>query len=177
MSGLSRTPGKRVGVNSPPRVRIPLPPPSGKAPRWMATTLVATAALLSACGSAPLSFLDGDLQILTTLDLHPLRVISIDGDFSKQNPRQIAPGVRSIVVETTFSGGARAAGAKAYAIRVAPCTRYYLAARRLVPLGADWEMITERTEAVAGCNPAEELKKSGLGSTLEVSPSLARASR
>jgi RimJ/RimL family protein N-acetyltransferase len=27
MSGLSRTPGKRVGVNSPPRVRIPLPPP------------------------------------------------------------------------------------------------------------------------------------------------------
>ena len=27
MSGLSRTPGKRVWVNSPPRVRIPLPPP------------------------------------------------------------------------------------------------------------------------------------------------------
>ena len=27
MSGLSRTPGKRVGVNSPPRVRIPLYPP------------------------------------------------------------------------------------------------------------------------------------------------------
>jgi hypothetical protein len=28
MSGLSRTPGKRVWVNSPPRVRIPLPPPA-----------------------------------------------------------------------------------------------------------------------------------------------------
>ena len=28
MSGLSRTPGKRVWVNSPPRVRIPLPPPT-----------------------------------------------------------------------------------------------------------------------------------------------------
>ncbi len=27
MSGLSRTPGKRVWVNSPPRVRIPLSPP------------------------------------------------------------------------------------------------------------------------------------------------------
>ena len=27
MSGLSRTPGKRVRVNSPPRVRIPLSPP------------------------------------------------------------------------------------------------------------------------------------------------------
>ena len=29
MSGLSRTPGKRVGVNSPPRVRILLSPPRG----------------------------------------------------------------------------------------------------------------------------------------------------
>ena len=27
MSGLSRTPGKRVGANNPPRVRIPLSPP------------------------------------------------------------------------------------------------------------------------------------------------------
>ncbi|MEY2677745.1 MAG: hypothetical protein RLZ00_437 [Pseudomonadota bacterium] len=32
MSGLSRTPGKRVWVNSPPRVRIPLAPPITKAP-------------------------------------------------------------------------------------------------------------------------------------------------
>ena len=30
MSGLSRTPGKRVWVNSPPRVRIPLAPPLQK---------------------------------------------------------------------------------------------------------------------------------------------------
>ena len=30
MSGLSRTPGKRVWVNSPPRVRIPLAPPKQK---------------------------------------------------------------------------------------------------------------------------------------------------
>ena len=30
MSGLSRTPGKRVRVNSPPRVRIPPVPPIGK---------------------------------------------------------------------------------------------------------------------------------------------------
>jgi hypothetical protein len=30
MSGLSRTPGKRVWVNSPPRVRIPPAPPKTK---------------------------------------------------------------------------------------------------------------------------------------------------
>jgi hypothetical protein len=162
-------------------VQQTLPSPTASAPRSLATTtLVAAAALLGACGSAPLSFLDGDLQVLTSLDLHPVRVVSIDGDVSQQNPRQISPGMHTIIVATTFSGGgagARAAGPKAYAIRVAPCTRYYLAARRLAQLGADWEMITERTEAVAGCDPAEELKKSGLGSTLEVSPGLARASR
>ena len=32
MSGLSRTPGKRVWVNSPPRVRIPPAPPEQKKP-------------------------------------------------------------------------------------------------------------------------------------------------
>ena len=32
MSGLSRTPGKRVWVNSPPRVRIPPAPPKPKKP-------------------------------------------------------------------------------------------------------------------------------------------------
>jgi hypothetical protein len=36
MSGLSRTPGKRVRVNSPPRVRIPpAPPKSLKAPAFV----------------------------------------------------------------------------------------------------------------------------------------------
>src|SRR5262249_41260309 len=30
MSGLSRTPGKRVWANNPPRVRIPPPPPPGQ---------------------------------------------------------------------------------------------------------------------------------------------------
>ena len=30
MSGLSRTPGKRVGANNPPRVRIPPSPPNKK---------------------------------------------------------------------------------------------------------------------------------------------------
>ena len=41
MSGLSRTPGKRVGVNSPPRVRIPLSPPIFSRPN--------TLSLVAAC--------------------------------------------------------------------------------------------------------------------------------
>ena len=44
MSGLSRTPGKRVGVNSPPRVRIPLPPPHANSLRGAQASAVAATA-------------------------------------------------------------------------------------------------------------------------------------
>ena len=44
MSGLSRTPGKRVWVNSPPRVRIPPSPPGFKSPLADASGLFALCA-------------------------------------------------------------------------------------------------------------------------------------
>ncbi|MEN9618225.1 MAG: hypothetical protein RL406_462 [Pseudomonadota bacterium] len=48
MSGLSRTPGKRVWVNSPPRVRIPLAPPKQKAPAESAGAFFLTKKALAA---------------------------------------------------------------------------------------------------------------------------------
>ena len=57
MSGLSRTPGKRVWVNSPPRVRIPLAPPkTHKKTRQVRVFLCLHQALSAA---ALLCFLDG----------------------------------------------------------------------------------------------------------------------
>ena len=49
MSGLSRTPGKRVWVNSPPRVRIPLAPPKQKAPAESAGAFFFVSSRLSCC--------------------------------------------------------------------------------------------------------------------------------
>ncbi len=42
MSGLSRTPGKRVRVNSPPRVRIPPAPPSATGSRPVKAITIGT---------------------------------------------------------------------------------------------------------------------------------------
>ena len=50
MSGLSRTPGKRVGVNSPPRVRIPLSPPFVA---FLAPLLLSACTTLSPTSAAP----------------------------------------------------------------------------------------------------------------------------
>ena len=49
MSGLSRTPGKRVWVNSPPRVRIPLAPPKQKAPADSAGAFSLSLGMLNDC--------------------------------------------------------------------------------------------------------------------------------
>ena len=72
MSGLSRTPGKRVWVNSPPRVRIPLAPPRNhkktrfEARFFMANRTLSTAALLgfldSVCTAVGGSGTDGVLN-------------------------------------------------------------------------------------------------------------------
>ena len=49
MSGLSRTPGKRVWVNSPPRVRIPPAPPKIKALKKFKAFFLALRALRVPC--------------------------------------------------------------------------------------------------------------------------------
>jgi hypothetical protein len=48
---------------------------------------------------------------------------------------------------------------KKYTLEIAPCTRYYVAGDRVNPLQRDWSLVIEMTEPVAGCDPAEELRK------------------
>ena len=58
MSGLSRTPGKRVRVNSPPRVRIPPAPPGTLISCGLRAVFHSTPPITSHCGmgSGPLAF-------------------------------------------------------------------------------------------------------------------------
>ena len=57
MSGLSRTPGKRVRVNSPPRVRIPPSPPGPPFPRPAGLGKRAMRRPIAAVGQVPVSTL------------------------------------------------------------------------------------------------------------------------
>ena len=123
---------------------------------------LAVAVFLVGCASTfPLSYLHGDLQTRVHTDLYPVWIVSVDGAFAIENPRAVAPGARWLVVEAEPAQGARTSDQKAVVVKVAPCTRYYFAAKRMSPMAREWELVLERTEAVSGCNADEELKKAG----------------
>jgi len=119
-------------------------------------------AVLAGCGSAPLSFVDGSLyHHQTTRNRYPVRIISIDRDFSLQNPRQLSPGPHRLVIEARPVAGFRVPMQKSYVLNIEPCTRYYLAADRDTPLTQDWNLAIDYEEPVSGCDPAKELAKAG----------------
>lgn len=125
------------------------------------------AAIVAAAGcasTAPLSFVEGVPWTKTDPTLHPLRVVGIDGhmEFDRPDtPAMVSPGVRTLVLEAAPSEGVQRHIQKTYALRIEPCTHYYLAARRDSPMQSDWTLVVDRKEPVAGCDAQEELKKAG----------------
>jgi hypothetical protein len=125
---------------------------------------------LSACETAPLSYLDGRPKTTTDPLLFPVRVVSVDGGINFQNPVQVAPGPRWVVLEAAASGSARGTTQQTFVMRVEPCTRYHLAAKRNSPAEATWQVVVDSKETVPGCDPAEEMKKTKPGSTSYLMP-------
>jgi hypothetical protein len=127
---------------------------------WFAAApTVVLAAALAACGTAPLSYLDGHLLDRSTLNRYPVRIVSVDGQIEFRNPVQVAPGEHWVVVEAAPGGGVRLQSQQSFVLKVEPCTRYYLAADRRSPLLEEWQLVVERTEPVGSCDPQEEMKK------------------
>lgn len=120
------------------------------------------AASLAGCASmqsAPLSLLDGDPPgIRASSTLAPLTILSVDGKSYRSNPVQVAPGMRSVVLQW----GPGPNPNRQYSIPVEPCTRYFLAAERESVTARTWEMKIVSTEPVAACDPAEERRKAGM---------------
>jgi hypothetical protein len=103
----------------------------------------------------------GDLKTRVDPGLYPVQLTSVDGDFSMENPRAVAPGVRSMRFVALGGRSAAPNEAKVVLVKVEPCTRYYFAARRETPLSRDWSLVLERTEPVEPCDAAAEIKKAG----------------
>ena len=81
MSGLSRTPGKRVRVNSPPRVRIP-PSPPFKLPYFLASSDLNQPATVSDTESYPDIIVEHPvinrlIQKMTDMDLIVLNMVAL----------------------------------------------------------------------------------------------------
>lgn len=107
--------------------------PSAVSRRWIP---IAAASAVAACGTAPMSFLHGQPKTVTDVQLYPVRVVSVDGAMQFHSPVQVEPGPRLLVLEAAPSGSARRTEMQTFAMRVEPCTRYYLAARRTSPMAA-----------------------------------------
>jgi hypothetical protein len=121
----------------------------------------AAACFLGGCASAPLSFLDGTpSSVRMPQDHYTVRVISVDGNIQFKNPVQLAPGPRWLVLEAVPGKSAVQVKQKRFALKVEPCTHYYLLAYRKSPMDSDWELVVQATEPVQRCIPEEELKKS-----------------
>jgi hypothetical protein len=128
------------------------------------TSLMAfgAAALLGACGTAPMSLLDGRLQSALPDTRYPVYVLSVDGHINFRPEAQVAPGTHTVVLQAGNGRGANQDVQHTVALTVAPCTRYYLAAHRDSPYQRDWSLLIDSTEPVGGCDPRRELRKAEL---------------
>ncbi|HET7792300.1 MAG TPA: hypothetical protein VFL64_02850 [Rhizobacter sp.] len=122
---------------------------------------LATALVLVACTTAPLSFLVGRPLTKTDMTLYPVRVVSVDGGHDFTLPAAVGPGVREVVLEAAPGRGALNGVQKTFMMKIEPCTRYFLAARRDSPMSSDWALVVDSTETVGGCTPEEEFRKAG----------------
>lgn len=114
---------------------------------------------LSACGTAPLSFVHGELQGPTPQLLYPVHIVSVDARIQFDKKVQLAPGLHELVLQAYPSQAARGSPQKRVVMAVEPCTRYFLAAQRQSPLDAEWTLIETAKEAVVGCDKDEEIRK------------------
>ena len=122
---------------------------------------------LAGCAMAPLSYLVGTPESgPVDVRLYAVRVLAVDATSYLSVPAQgvqVLPGARSLLLAAEPGQGARRVVQKRFVLKVEPCTRYVLAARRQSPLEADWELVVQSVTAVASCDPAEELKKAAAG--------------
>ena len=79
--------------------------------------------VVAACTSAPLSFIAGDPQTRTDQNLFPVRVVSVDRMIyfnAPDQPIQIAPGPRTLVLESTDGSSARGPAQRTYVLNIEP---------------------------------------------------------
>lgn len=127
-------------------------------------TAVSLAALAGCASTAPLSFIEGVPWTRTDPSLYPVRVVSVDAHIEFEGaskPVMVSPGVRSLVLEAAPGEGVRHHVQRTYAMRIEPCTHYYLAARKSSALASEWTLVVDRKEPVPGCDVKDELRKAG----------------
>jgi len=125
--------------------------------------LASLVVVLAGCATtAPLSQLDdGQVYYRAQLNRYPVYVTSIDGKGNLQRNPPIDAGTHNVSFVARPVSGFRIPVEKTYAMRIEPCTRYYVAAHRDNSIAQNWDLVVEKSEPVGGCDPAREWQKSG----------------
>ena len=142
--------------------RNPLTPnPTSSFTRGVRVVLaLVTAGVLAGCGTAPLSFVyDRQVYYKATLYRYPVFVVAIDNVSPTFRPIPLTMGEHIVALDAQPVAGFSQPVRKEYALTIAPCTRYYIAAQRQSPLNQDWDLVLETDFASGGCDPAVELQK------------------
>jgi hypothetical protein len=125
-----------------------------------AVFLLFFATLYAACGTAPLSFIEGNTgSKLLAENQSPVRVVSIDGHIQFRMPVQISAGPHTLVLESAPRRGVGAPLQRTFAFKVEPCTRYFFIATPTTPMDTNWELAIHTKEPVGACNSDAEVKK------------------
>ncbi len=121
------------------------------------------AAALAGCTitPAPKSWFVGEPEGVLRFHEFPVRVMSVDGSINFGNKAQLEPGRHVVVLQAATANHIYRGLQKNYVMNVEPCTRYYYLAERVSDLARDWNLKLKTSETVAGCDPAEELRKAG----------------
>ncbi|WP_269530750.1 hypothetical protein [Chitinimonas sp. BJYL2] len=118
------------------------------------TAAILTCALLAGCANVTnTSLLDGSHTFgRTELNTYPVRVLAVDGYYGVDvNPVRAEPGERVLRVATAPVAGFHNPPTKDVRFTVAPCKRYYLAAKRQSPLKQDFELIVQSVDDRLDC--------------------------
>ncbi|MDQ6627420.1 MAG: hypothetical protein M3Z29_03075 [Pseudomonadota bacterium] len=85
------------------------------------------------------------------IDTYPVSVLRIDDKDNVFRPALVDPGLRQITLQGPPGGAGGFGKVKTFALRVAPCTRYYVVAVKSNKLDSDFAMQVDFQEPVAGC--------------------------
>ena len=133
-----------------------MPATSISARTLTACAATAAVALLAACASTDYHYsqLRGAKYHQALMDTYAVTIISVDGKSSSQRPFQVDPGMRHIVVQAPPTSAGQGDGTLgSIDLAVAPCTSYYLVAKKKNPLLHDFDVIVDHEEPIGRCTP------------------------
>ena len=133
--------------------------------KWLSVPLALPAVLLTACQSAPLSYLTGNPDQPLPPHEHGIRIAAVDQQLYFSGPVQVAPGEHAIVFELPLPQS-QVVPQKTVTMKIAPCTRYVFVGYRESLVKPEFEVKTKREEPVAGCSPEEEWKKASMKTSM-----------